>query len=894
MNQIRKIWILTALMLIIGIIPLWAVPNRPNLLAPADKDSCVTKLIMFVWQQEASINNYSLQIASDAAFNTMICDEQMTATFINYNLPDYNTKYWWRVIVSYQNGTKDTSDVHSFKVKYSAPTDVYPADIQNCVPTNMTFSWTRPEGTNKYRLQVADSSDFSNLRLDTTVMNVSSFDWKAPENSHTYFWRICTVIRSTCSSEWSPLNRFATAYKPPYGLVPADSAFGCEQTVQLDWNYNLENESFSLKVSENADMSNPFINVENLAASNFTLNNLALNKTYYWQVNAVVNGCSSDWTSIHRFTVKYPSPELISPNTDAVCIPQTAQFLWHAVPMARGYSILVSQSAEFSDTTAFVVNINDTTAVVELPVGTTEYFWKVKADDSRNFGNYSAYNLFTTTYAAPKLLTPINSGVNAFSDSIFFWNSSYSGKEFIFQIAKANDFSSGNVIVNDTVNGIITDLAVNSYGYRLNDEEYGRLEKNSYYYWRVKVIDEMNCNGMWSSVFSFHTPLGAPKLISPSSQAEDISLSPTFSWSSVSGADNYDIQVAKCSGTNPEFDADGNLLNIVKESYQINATQITLSGLEAETRYYWRVRARGNGGVSVWTTPGNIFKTKIAEPAAPTLISPANNSVKVPLDNEFVWSPVDRADSFEIVISTDPRAETGIVKRLTTDSAEAYISGLVVYTNYYWKVTAINVGGRSPWSQIFTFRTIAPVLTAAPNLLSPDNDAQNLEKQVTMKWSAVATCTNYRLQLSETADFASTVIDDATLSKQVYDYISPEFNKTYYWRVLGINEVGSGPWSEIRSFTVKNSSGVADEAAFEVKISPNPVKNSLHLAVSGNMPDGFCRVKITDGNGAVLISEDYPAIPTEIRTAGLASGIYLLTIESGGRTRIVEKFTVIK
>ena len=133
MNQIRKIWILTALMLIIGIIPLWAVPNRPNLLAPADKDSCVTKLIMFVWQQEASINNYSLQIASDAAFNTMICDEQMTATFINYNLPDYNTKYWWRVIVSYQNGTKDTSDVHSFKVKYSAPTDVYPADIQNCV-----------------------------------------------------------------------------------------------------------------------------------------------------------------------------------------------------------------------------------------------------------------------------------------------------------------------------------------------------------------------------------------------------------------------------------------------------------------------------------------------------------------------------------------------------------------------------------------------------------------------------------------------------------------------------------------------------------------------------------------------------------------------------------------
>lgn len=77
-------------------------------------------------------------------------------------------------------------------------------------------------------------------------------------------------------------------------------------------------------------------------------------------------------------------------------------------------------------------------------------------------------------------------------------------------------------------------------------------------------------------------PLSAPNSLSPSS-GHYVSTSPILTWSSVTGASSYDVQVPVKS----------NFSKLVKNA-SVTGTSYTATKLRSRTLYYWRVRAKSS------------------------------------------------------------------------------------------------------------------------------------------------------------------------------------------------------------------------------------------------------------------------------------------------------------
>jgi hypothetical protein len=90
---------------------------------------------------------------------------------------------------------------------------------------------------------------------------------------------------------------------------------------------------------------------------------------------------------------------------------------------------------------------------------------------------------------------------------------------------------------------------------------------------------------------------------------------------------------------------------------------------------------------------------------------------------------------------------------------------------------------------------------AAPALASPGNADTAVSLNPTLSWSASPGALTYRVQLSKSVSFASTMVDDSTLSDTSRTVGPLEDTARYYWRVNAKNADGAGAWSTVWSFT---------------------------------------------------------------------------------------------
>jgi hypothetical protein len=145
------------------------------------------------------------------------------------------------------------------------------------------------------------------------------------------------------------------------------------------------------------------------------------------------------------------------------------------------------------------------------------------------------------------------------------------------------------------------------------------LEPGSTYYWSVRVCtiededeDEWDMLSKWSEEQTFTTEMTAIEfweLCSPECGANDIIITPNFSWDAVSDATSYEVQLA----TNEVFDP-----LLASGTPTVNAW-LGAPELEYDTTYYWRVRVVKDDIYSDWTVC--IFTTE-AEPEAEVWVSP--------------------------------------------------------------------------------------------------------------------------------------------------------------------------------------------------------------------------------------------------------------------------------
>jgi photosystem II stability/assembly factor-like uncharacterized protein len=188
-------------------------------------------------------------------------------------------------------------------------------------------------------------------------------------------------------------------------------------------------------------------------------------------------------------------------------------------------------------------------------------------------------------------------------------------------------------------------------------------------------------------------------------------------------------------------------------------------------------------------------------PLAPTLLSPPNGSVSLPLNPIFDWSAVDyNAAIYRLQISTDSNFNTFVFNANNIDTSGYVFQGLLnVNTTYYWRVRAENPAYVSPWSSVWKFNTFVPI---APTLIVPVNNDTSVIPTQLMDWSYVNTSISYRAQISTDSNFNQIIIDTLTGVTSQFNVTYGKFisGSYYFWRARANNNSGTGPWSIIWKF----------------------------------------------------------------------------------------------
>jgi len=306
-----------------------------------------------------------------------------------------------------------------------------------------------------------------------------------------------------------------------------------------------------------------------------------------------------------------------------------------------------------------------------------------------------------------------------------------------------------------------------------------------------------------------------PVLISPEDGSTVDSFTPTFTWNTVDGATEYQIQVSK----KPDFKKK----LVICENVDTN-TYTAIKKLPPHKKYYWRVKAKdANGEWGPWSDVWSFSTPKPGDIGTPILVSPEEGSTVEDLRPTFTWEPVEGADKYEIEISKKDDFHKKGIKETVSSTSYTVESDLLPDTTYYWKVKVNNSHGNN-WSEVWSFTTPESQDTddlEAPILISPENDSTVEDLLPTFTWDEVDDATEYEIQVSKRADFKKKLVISEDIDTNTYTLLEElSRHERYYWRVKAKDSGGEwGPWSEVWSFTTPEHQD-NDESEAPVLVSP--------------------------------------------------------------------------
>jgi hypothetical protein len=403
---------------------------------------------------------------------------------------------------------------------------------------------------------------------------------------------------------------------------------------------------------------------------------------------------------------------------------------------------------------------------------------------------------FAQAPPAPAIISPDAGATNVSVQPAFVWHTAEGATTYDLQVSASSLF--GDFVVN--VTGLTDTVYVPP----------ASLASSTTYYWRVRSAN-VSGPSSWTpsdagSDFTTVPPIpSAPVLVSPLDGATDTKTLPVLTWDPVSNAARYSIALA----------TDNLFATIVVADTNITTTSYTpATALTVGTTYYWRVSAINAGGEGAWSATWH-FATYASAPPSPTLLLPANLSTGVAPLPVLKWRSATGTDTYTVRLSLDSLFGTGVTQTTgLTDTSITLVSPLDSAMRYYWQVQGVNSGGGGSWSARWSFTVIGDP-PPAPALLTPADNAIDIWPDTVLTWETAKRASDYRVQLSTDASFATTVVDTSRINTLTLRVSQLARNKRFYWHVQGSNAVGTGAWSQTWSFVT-----VPDSPATPVLISP--------------------------------------------------------------------------
>jgi hypothetical protein len=315
-------------------------------------------------------------------------------------------------------------------------------------------------------------------------------------------------------------------------------------------------------------------------------------------------------------------------------------------------------------------------------------------------------------------------------------------------------------------------------------------------------------NPLAASPPAFQKQSTPPALTAPAAAAL-VDLQPTFRWTAVEGARRYRLQVAG----DPTFSSP--LDNVLTDSTSYTSN----TSYPADTLLYWRVRADDENLIGLTWSQTGTFQRRLPAPA-PDAANPGAGE-GIPL---WTWAPITGAASYDVAVD-EPDGDHG---EFADFRSAAFTFVKMTGTGVWgWRVRAQfpkpQSGQTQPgaWSGTKPFtRTIAEPGGAK---------AEVSGTSLLLSWNAKAGAKNYRVQVSQRADFLVTV-EQLDTDNTAYAPLlaSPLYTAggTFWWRVAAMDEDKNvGDFSPAQRFDLpKAQSGQADAVPTRLRLAVRAVK----------------------------------------------------------------------
>jgi hypothetical protein len=627
----------------------------------------------------------------------------------------------------------------------------------------------------------------------------------------------------------------------------------------------------------------------NLAA---TLEKTVPNGSYYWRVRALTaKDKVGPWSRVRRIVKAWSTaPQLTGGDNTTVSWPTTPLVLhWSSVAYATKYIVSIATDPALSNfvvgTAARPQETQGTSFALPVSLASGTYYWAitpVDAEGRRGARSRVAsfqWNWPTTTATS---LSDLNPDPAVF-DPMFSWNPVPGAARYEVEVNSAEDFPAGS-------KWCCTGMTIGTSFAPL------QVLANNRYYWRVRAIDARGNAGSWNLGTQFTKAFDSVTPSIPNLVVRDASGNvhggvpetdtPIVTWSPVSGASRYQVQLAPygeagCDwsqvGKNPslyQIDTATTAWTPLGTAGRIGPTAWPLPQrsptLASGAQYCLRVLARSDDDaqrsqvISDWTQvngPGQPAFTYVPPPApgvpekpfvtrASAYLQPASGTV-TPHTPLFAWNRVSGAQGYYVVIARDAGftqvADVGFTNvpayapRLANDAPLSDET-----TSYYWAVIpTTGLGGTGVSDDVpqdnnpLSFNESS----APPTPIAPEQGA-NVSAQPTFQWSSAENARNYRLQVSQDPTFGKP-IDDVTTDATAYTSSSTyPADTVLYWRVRANDWTGQGlNWSPARTFVrrlpVPTPAASAPTTSTGIPpISWSPVLGAISYDIHVEQPDG--------------------------------------------------------
>lgn len=879
-----------------------------NQIYPPDSVRNLPENIGFSWNRirtewEGSQVNYNLQVSGSPVFDTLLYNLFITDSSAALIFED-GMKYYWRVRPIVDGVYGDSGVVRNFVTELRKPLELASSVA---LINDITLAWADSSANEQGFIVERREGDSTTvnpfIQIALLPANTTAYLDSAVQFTgiRTYYSYRVYAINQNDTSLSSNITFSSMTISQVTSLSPENSERVLPDSVKFVWNRirTLTEGSvvyYQLQISDDTEFNNILFNDSTITDSTIRVN-LEDGKRYYWRIRAEVTGVNGLYDTASMFITRLRIPDSLSVSVSNL---NDVKLTWsenslnetnYVIERKSGDSLSIEPFFEIRRTGQNTSEITDSNLTISQIQN--KYTYRIHCYNAVDTSYRSKMVTATVGIRRVTQLTPQNYERNISDTASFIWNRLKSIGEAIdpvYELQIAREASFTNIVFLDST---ITDTIASV-----------SLEDGQKYFWRIRAIVN-GIRGQYSETWNFTTELRHPdNLFVTGSSIRSISLQ----WDDISTRETgYFIErrTGDTSGTSPF------LLVGIKPSGTVTFTDSSFILYSDTSVFTYRIKCFNQLDTSS-ASNSEIVSVYLT---VPVLVTPADNSGKLPLLVHFNWkSPDDDKKvmpegALRIVrvngksvnkTETEENQMLSYNFQLSGDSTfiVKLIDSVLTDTNltlplrdgrkYYWRVrTKLNV--YTDFTDPFRFTT----RISAPQNLRADTTAGY---KIKLSWTDISSSEEKVVIERKDGDSSGTVpyLIIAEVDSAVTEYT--DLNVTgggqfYTYRIKNYNALDTSVYSNTAS--VRIITGISEPNGLPEKFDlsqnyPNPFNPSTIIKFA--LPEeSDVTLSVYDVTGCKVLGLVRSVLTAGYYTAALnannlSSGVYILRMEAVPRT----------